>query len=277
MNYSKRVIAFIDILGFKKMIQETTDSHGQDNPEKIDEVYNCYKIIENVLDVGDTVELGIDKIERGDKRISIFSDTIVISFNLKTEGEIFYTLLNLQLLIINFIDKGILCRGAVGFGKLIHDENIIFGPALVSTHLLESKAALYPRIILDRKIIELATRHQDEINAQEDQEYIMNELLSKDTDGMFYVDYFAKTMAEFDEPIIGFPKYVKKLADVIRSGMRGSSHFSKADLRIKFSWMKEKYNSMINDIRQGNFIEEVEQRHGSEIADVYRDLNIIGK
>jgi hypothetical protein len=98
MKYEKRVTVFLDILGFKQLIKST-----EIKEEDVEENFSK------------------------SKRITHFSDSIVISFNENEESEIFYTLSEIQNLIINLIYKGIICRGGIAYGKLIHNEKMIFG------------------------------------------------------------------------------------------------------------------------------------------------------
>lgn len=51
------------------------------------------------------------------------------------------------------ICKGILFRGAVVIGDLYNDKIIIFGPAMLEAYELESKKAIYPRIIIEEDTI----------------------------------------------------------------------------------------------------------------------------
>jgi hypothetical protein len=45
--------------------------------------------------------------------------------------------------------SGFWIRGAVTVGLIHHDEHIVFGPALNRAYELESKVAIYPRILID--------------------------------------------------------------------------------------------------------------------------------
>lgn len=47
-----------------------------------------------------------------------------------------------------FIKKGIFLRGATTIGKIFHDDLILYGKSLIEAYELESKIAIYPRIIL---------------------------------------------------------------------------------------------------------------------------------
>ena len=59
--------------------------------------------------------------------VTQFSDSIIISFESDKNATLLILIRTVKELIINLVNKGILCRGAISYGKLIHNENIIFG------------------------------------------------------------------------------------------------------------------------------------------------------
>lgn len=277
MNYEDRIVLYIDILGFKELLNETTDKDGNDVETAIDKIVNAYDSIRDVWDLDKkNNDFVIDEESyKRSKKISIFSDCIVISFLAKERSEIFHTLLEVKWMIIRLIYKGILCRGAISYGKLIHNDRFIFGPALVEAYILESKAANYPRVILDRNIIDLAGRAQKTGHSPEEEMEYVESLLEKDLDGMYYIDYFVKAQEELDDPDYDFPIYIQKLGDKIRNGMNISKHPNKADIRVKYIWMKEKFNSMIDLSKRKEFLQSLKNNGEFELYDFYKDLKKI--
>jgi hypothetical protein len=84
-------------------------------------------------------------------RITTFSDNAVISE--PVEGPNFHLLLfRLGYMQVIASWSGLLIRGAVTIGDIVHDDSIVFGPALNRAYELESQQAIYPRIILDPDI-----------------------------------------------------------------------------------------------------------------------------
>lgn len=178
-------------------------------------------------------------------------------------------------MILRLITKKILCRGAMCYGKLLHNDRFIFGPALVEAYLLESKAANYPRVILGRSIIDLAGRARSGNHTPNDEIEYVESLLEKDLDGMYYIDYFAKAQEELDDPQYDFPKYIELLGDKIRSGMNRSKHPGKADIRVKYIWMKEKYNRMVETSKNSYFLNSLEEQGKMELYEFYKNLKKI--
>ena len=277
MNYENRIVLYIDILGFKELLNETTDKYDNDDEIAINKIVNAYNSIRDVWDLDKEItDNDIDEESyKLTKKVSIFSDCIVISFLAKERSEIFHTLLEVKWMIIRLIYKGILCRGAITYGKLIHNDKFLFGPALVEAYILESKAANYPRVILDRNIIDLAGRAQKSGHSPEQEMEYVESLLEKDLDGMYYIDYFAKAQEELDDPDYDFPIYIQKLGDKIRHGMNSSKHPNKADIRVKYIWMKEKFNSMIDMGKRKGFLESLKKNGEFELYDFYKDLKKI--
>lgn len=62
-------------------------------------------------------------------------------------------------------------------------------------------------------------------------------------DVMYYVDYFAKAQGELDDPDYDMPMYIDKLKEIIEKGLKMAK--KSPDIKVKYSWMKNKYNIMI--------------------------------
>jgi len=243
VNYEDRIVAFIDILNFRGMINDTIDARGNENPSKIQSIYDASEVIQhNWKGTGPDDELGRSK------RVTIFSDSIVISVKADEKSQIFWTLLEIKHLIMSLIWRGILVRGAIVRGKLIHEQEKVFGPALIEAYTLESKAALYPRVILDRDLVQAAAESRSSHHSAKDEIGYVEQLLESDSDGMYYIDYFFKAQSELDDPDYDFPSYIEALGNIVRKGLMGSVHPSNADVRVKYSWMRERYNRMVETV-----------------------------
>lgn len=121
MTYENRVCCFIDILGFKEHLEATVDQNGNDNEEKIKEISNVLSFSQKI-----TENHGLSE----SRRITYFSDSIVISYKLDEPEQLFISLIDLLHLNLEMAYKGYLIRGGVTIGKLMHNEKVIFGPAL---------------------------------------------------------------------------------------------------------------------------------------------------
>jgi hypothetical protein len=237
MHYEKRVICFLDILGFSEHVENTINQDGIDNEEYINNINDGFEAIRFYLDVDNPEAFG-------DTKATQFSDSVVISFPINEESGVFHTLLDVMFVQMNLIIYGLLCRGAITKGKLIHTEKLLFGPALINAYQLESKAALYPRVILDKDIIEIGmSAHASHHFKRHERDSIMS-LLSKDTDGMYFVDYITKGQGAMDEPD-DYPDYLHRLRNIIANGLEKMN----PSIRIKYQWMKEKFTPHLTNIK----------------------------
>jgi hypothetical protein len=235
-SYENRIVIFIDILGFKSIISNTVATDGSGLDEKIKE------LIESLNLIRDSLKHNSDNgIQDETRKITHFSDSIIISFREDQEGEVYNTLYTIQKLLVLLISKRILCRGAISYGKMIHTDQYVFGPALNKAYETETKAALYPRIILDKSIINIGVKYHYINNTSFEEGIAIKHLLQRDSDDMYYIDYFLNP-----EPALinltDLGPYIENLRDFIKSGL----NIDHPDIRIKYNWMKNKFNAMVN-------------------------------
>jgi hypothetical protein len=258
IRYENRVVCFIDILGFEKVINKTLLPDGKDDPAKIKLIYNTIMTIRKHLDIAES------KITKS-KMVTQFSDSVVISFRVNATSEVFFTLVDIQHILAELVFKGMLCRGGIAFGKLLHTAKALFGPALNQAYKMESKAALYPRVILDESIIKLGAQHCSPHHTPEIEEEYIRQCVGKDSDGMFYIDYFASAYGEFDEPEIDFCKYLFELTKMTRAGLNSED----PGVRVKYSWLREKINPLIRAGKKRSFLKSIGD---SDLVDAYKSL-----
>lgn len=147
INYAKYYVAFLDVLGFKKLVM----SHRQEDKRKIEEYF---QLIEDV-----TRDLKLIKSKRELGSI-IISDSVIVSVPVgESLQEKIENLRHLCVAVgkIQFALalKNIWLRGAISSGDAYFNpvENQVVGPAYIGAYLLEGTQAKYPRVIVDNKII----------------------------------------------------------------------------------------------------------------------------
>lgn len=242
--YEKRFVLFLDILGFQKIIEETEKNDKPQN-DKIEELIIALKEMGNAVSAMP---------KETSKRVTQFSDSIVVSFkdNDRKESQLFFRYVHQ--LIIRLASKKILCRGAVSYGNLYHDEDFIFGPALVDAYLTESQAAMYPRVIFDRSVIDIM-KITSGINPSSYSdirfESTIDAYLKTDLDDKLYFDYFSKAAYYFTEDEL--KQYYGTLRKIIIDGNK----FKSPSIKVKYGWMKNKYNQLKNDFIKTDEDEEI--------------------
>lgn len=133
LAYELRLVAFFDILGWRNEILAA----GND-PRHIARLAAAVRMFNaNAEAVGDA-----------GARLTTFSDNVVFSKPF-APGDVEWLLQGLATTQLGLAVSGFLIRGAVTVGLIHHDEHIVFGPALNRAYELESKVAIYPRILID--------------------------------------------------------------------------------------------------------------------------------
>lgn len=238
MKYENRIVLFLDILGFQDHLNKTVDKK-KDNEDEIQKLYHSLQLINWFAGIND----GSNKIA------TQFSDSLVISFKPDSKNEFLNLLDDIIRLIIALVQNGIICRGAISYGKLIHTKEIIFGPALVDAYLTESKAAMYPRVILDPNILDTVAGSTEFYTDGRPQKKVLLSYLDEDEDGKYFIDYFKQCHYGM-LPLENLNAYIDSLRSIIVDGRRKQ----KPDLKVKYGWMKSKFNKMVDVFTEEKFV-----------------------
>ena len=151
LKNKKTFVAFLDILGFKKLID---DHYSGKNVNALPLLKISLKEAEKFAIKYSKQYLKKYKIKFSFKQ---FSDCVSISMPLNPEHNIsdsfgiFINVIRLYQLIL--LDNNILIRGGISVGGHFENSNIIFSDALVKSYKLESQNAIYPRILVDKELI----------------------------------------------------------------------------------------------------------------------------
>ena len=133
--YKERVIVFYDILGWRGITEKT----GGD-PERIGRLRREILLHSRIL----------HKMKAENSQVSTFSDNVAISA--PVDQNLPNLLQAVTVMQLGTQSRGLLIRGGVTIGQLVHDSECVFGPALNRAYDLERRVAKYPRIILDPEL-----------------------------------------------------------------------------------------------------------------------------
>jgi hypothetical protein len=240
--YEDRVLAFIDILGFSTPVTDTVKEEVE-NEQKTKNIFN---LLEGVQEHIKSKGISFDGAFNNSKIVNQFSDSIIISY-LKTEKSgIFFILLDILFLCASVLQKGFLLRGAIVCGKLYHTETKIFGPALVKAYEMERELAIYPRIIFDEKILKIAKNYPREGYKKNMEFKKIEEMIIKDFDGLFYINYLDLAKPNFIDTDGMIPEYLESLRKIIES-IENEEDIS---IKQKYLWLKEKYNILLTEYKK---------------------------
>lgn len=144
VDYEDRLLAFIDILGWKRHVERSLfDQTAQELVSHGIDVIQAGMGIQHASEKGAAFGKKYD----ADAKYSFFSDTFIVSTPAKSTNFLYFSMgvanVCCQLLVL-----GLASRGAVVAGKLIHDGNRVYGPSLASAAHIEKCEAVSPRILV---------------------------------------------------------------------------------------------------------------------------------
>ncbi len=137
-------------------------------------------------------------------------------------------------------DAGLFARGAITFGPFYADEYFVHGPALNQAYELESKAAVYPRVILSPEAShELAAVRSDDL---------AHTYLAAGDDGVPFVDYLRYASYLLPEPLDGdaVAKHGKQVAAALQAA-RGNMRVEQ-----KYAWLASYHDSRVSATMRGS-------------------------
>lgn len=244
MAYEKKVVAFIDVLGFKEKTDIT-------NPDQKHPVHL------NLLDIKDFIEHLNNFYNQMDNRNKIkshrFSDSCMFS---APPEALEYLLDVLHRMQLYFASKDFFLRGAITYDYIYDNEGFFYGKALNTAYTLESSKAIYPRIIFDKK----AFKSMDDIAkfkspGTEDVPSFIQDLrrehLKKDFDGNICIDLFkpAPKNPEFYQ-IFAWYDHEKMLESIFENIIKNIRKCkNQPNLLIKYIWLLENYKNYMHEVQ----------------------------
>lgn len=253
ISYQTGIVAFIDILGFKEIVKKSERS-----PRLLNTIYQSLSFLKK-RELPDKWNLQLVEIEEDAQKrglfdfdiadrtySSAFSDSIVVSVlvNEKNINESLSTLLaNLAFVGSKFIMDGILIRGGITIGKIIHNETgIVFGQGLIDAYHLESRAAKYPRIIISDKLI---AKLNYPLETKRDR-FPYHQYLKRFSDGcvgLHQLIYFQVLESWEKMSKRRLESSLRKAKKTIIDGL--DSTFEYPDVHEKYLWLKKEYEKLI--------------------------------
>lgn len=181
--YTTCYIAFLDLLGFKKIIssKECAD---------IVQIFSAIKRIkprEIFVNVNGQPETLVNQELVQEIKLKIMSDSICFYIDAEKPYAFFLLLATCNVFQSSMAKKEepILMRGGIVRGKLYVDGDIVFGPGLTEAYLLEEDNAKNPRIIISKETFEDARGKAE----SECVDYI-DTLTFFDEDEYYVINYF---------------------------------------------------------------------------------------
>lgn len=164
IRYTESIVCFIDLLGFKGVVDQCTQdekvlielhtmlSELQAN-KLTDAIVGGIPTLTSLGKWTTSEQAGTIEADKSKWPLSIsqFSDSFVLSCPADNFGScrlLLQTVYAVKRLF--FWHLKIMMRGGIAKGQLIHEQGgVLFGPAMNAAYTLESKSAIYPRVLID--------------------------------------------------------------------------------------------------------------------------------
>jgi len=274
--YEKRIVAFLDILGFSTMVQDS-----KVDTEMRRKIMKAMKIIRKS---GESEESEY-------KKVSTFSDSAVISYPLHSNSSLFYLLIDVIHLQLMLGTIGVMIRGGIAIGDCYHDEKIVFGPAMNEAYRLEKKVALWPRVVIMEKTIEYGITESsdtDYYSLMYDTEDIMSCLKKDDYDknnidhNIYFVDFLRQPqeLTEFgDEYFDWLRRFRVAIVEGLMRYCKNNNKSSKNKTDIdrvfkKYRWLLNYWNNVVCDEKAFFPVPNIDLDSKKEFRKKYKDLRI---
>ncbi len=282
--YEKRIVAFLDILGFSSMV----DDSKVDTPLRL----KLKRATEIIYESTHTNETG--------RCVSTFSDSAVISYPLNRESSLFCLLIDIIHLQLKLGAIGIFIRGGISIGDCFHDGNLIFGPAMNESYQFEHEVAKWPRVVISedtlKKGIKVTKEHSpngvdfysNEIMSllkRDNYQDSIPELIDDRDDGiMYFVDFLSQSQ----ELTIHGDEYLSWLRGIRVALVEGLNRYSSARENFKdrfshsdrdrvfkkFRWLLEYWNSVLDDENTVFPVPDIDKENKKKFYSLYKELKI---
>ena len=164
LEFQKRIVVFIDILGFAALVTEAAKNPAGDTAKRLS---TGLTIIQNLqLHQKDKVahkkSTLKDPYAGSDLRLQIFSDSVILSI-IPSPGGMSRLVEQLSILFVRLMQHGIYIRGGISHDLININGNSPCGPAVNTAYYTEANIAITPRIALSKSAVEYCRREAQNI------------------------------------------------------------------------------------------------------------------
>lgn len=228
------VIAYIDLLGTQELLS------NEDTEKLFEHIYFSVLTSTRLLP-------GLAELNMGLMKFKVFSDNILVAYpveRIEDKSAVCAAYQKVQVFLSFFLSTlahdGILFRGGITVNKLQINDLMVWGSGLSEVVYLEENIAIYPRIIVSEKMLEVFSEYASTISELEQRFNCF-----KDFDGNVYFDFFEYDDIKAMEAHLPLTKV--KLAEKIQ---REKSGKNRVKILQKYYWFE-------------NYLEKVQQKYSS--------------
>ena len=244
--YEEHLTAFVDLLGFREISAESDEARRL----RVLEFLVSLASLRGEFDV-QSIEQQSGTTTQIKPAVSTFSDHIVVSYPIQqisaktgfdestTALTILYSFNALLARIASAaLSIGFMIRGGATIGKLYHSGGVVFGDALVDAYQLESRTAIYPRVVLSSKIS----------NRAEWKRWFPSTVRRGD-DGLFFFNYYSTIALVFSQAIDDEKNEITSRFEYLRSLIKDNLEDLEAKGKLaefsKWAWFANEFRNAL--------------------------------
>ncbi len=222
-DYSDRIVAFVDILGFEALVRRL-DSEP--------ELHN--KLHQALASIGSYKQSSLsENTAQSALEVSVFSDSIVVSGTPNDARSVIWSVLHLQ---CSLLALAIPSRGGIARGHTVHTDEILYGVGFLNAYHLEQSAAVYPRVVIDPNLV-------GELDAG-----FRAMFLKQDADALWFVDPFAMGILPGNSAALledGYDPHEESLKQLGQRIDQEIERLTDAGHLAKWNWLKRQHSMAV--------------------------------
>ena len=240
-KYTKSIVALIDVMGIKELFLN--------NPYDFSGHSSIYKSWDKILKTQELEEYKVDirsKYGEMNVKFTVLSDSIVLSVDVNTPNAFMKIFMMMGLFCHSLFLQNVpyFTRGAVVVGDVYHENNIVFGPAIVKAHLMEKDKAVNFRYIMDKDdFLEIHDYVEDDFKCTLESFFYFD-------NGFYCYDYLYRFMYYADNRILRNNDksqfYINALNNIHKKIEHEITNNDNHSVKEKYIWMRKYLNSTIS-------------------------------
>jgi hypothetical protein len=254
---SQRVVAFIDILGFRSLVSQMREDH------------ELFALVRDALSSAKAEALRKPPVDEASLQQAHFSDSVVYSAEMdpsSPERAVRTIVYRTAFFSGGLLRAGVLTRGGIAMGWMFHKGNVLFGDGLVAAYDLETRVSHFPRIVLADDVAACLSGELEGYTLP----------LCRDSDGFYYIDTIGMLGGVTTEdqgvrrwhyyPVTGrHSSAYQKLRDRLQAWL---STTRAPDLLAKYRWLAVQFNAALRRHEVDDEVKDIDL----EIKDFSADL-----
>jgi hypothetical protein len=173
------MVAFLDILGFEELVERS-----RNDANLVSKLAHMLKRSKEVAATTTGAKLSVLKIDPSAYTYRAFSDTVLISGPHVSHDDIsFISIWVMYYQYLMWKEENTFIRGAIVYGDIYEDQDVVFGPAVIDAYHLERSTtnAKWQRVLVDQSLLNRETKAELKRDSLE--------FMRRGDDALIYLDY----------------------------------------------------------------------------------------